>query len=133
MTGTADLQLCAHGRLPGWNRPLDAGWLPDCREVHGESPVLTDTPAIGPGHVSRSRAMAGFAADIDFLPAGFISILLRLVTFHQCGGVAAGAARIPVLEGAGPVQWIVMRHRFIRIEVVPALTTFAGGTRVPAD
>src|SRR5690606_41421251 len=115
MTGTADLQLCAHGRLPGWNRPLDAGWLPDCREVHGESPVLADTPAIGPGHVWRSRAMAGFAADIDFLPAGFIGILLRLVAFHQCGGVAPRSARIPVMEGAGPAHTVVIPRRLTQI------------------
>src|SRR5262245_27991891 len=77
--------------------------------------------------------MTGLAADIHLLPGGVVAVGFLRVVPDEIGGMAGGAARVPVLECAGPVQRIVMRDLLLRMQVVPALTALSRRPAVPGD
>ena len=87
----------------------------------------------GPFKMSRARAMAGFATDVDLTPLGPEPIRVRIVVFPQVGGVTIRAHEVPVLRRAGPVQFVVVRDPVLGIEVKPALAAGILRPRVPRD
>ena len=62
--------------------------------------------AVGHCNVSLTRSVAGFAADVDLAPGGCVRVRVRVVSFRQVRAVTLGAAGVPVVVAAGPVQWI---------------------------
>ena len=97
--------------------------------------VLTTTSRIlaCPGHVVRRRAVTGLAGDIDFRPGRRKGFCLRVVILLQVGGVTGGAAAVPVLARACPVQYIIMGNGFIRVEMKPALAALRSRPRIPGN
>ncbi len=130
-------------RLLRWAHDEFAAFGDSCRRIH-----LPDGPAIvvevdrqtgaagaGPGasNMTGPRAMAGLATDVDFCPGRCEGIRLHRIVFLQIGGMTLGAHVVPVLFTTGPVQQIVMRNEFVRIQVVPALPTIGATPGIPGD
>ena len=80
------------------------------------------------GDVGAARAVAGLAADADLGHRRGIGPGLGRVVAAVAGGVALGAARLPALVGAGPVEAVAGRRRVAGEDRVPA-----PGLDVPGD
>jgi hypothetical protein len=80
-----------------------------------------------------ARSVTGLTADINLGEGGAEGLIGGAVILDQIGAVALGAAAVPVLVLAGPVQGILVVDRLVGIEVVPALPALGGGTGVPGD
>src|SRR5690606_4406074 len=106
---------------------------PDGAHVDGETAAFDGLVAIGPGDVRRAGAVAGLAADVDLGPLRVVPVALARVVFRQVRRMTARAARVPVLEGAGPVQRVCVIDLLVGVEAIPALAAFGGGPAVPGD
>ena len=69
----------------------------------------------------RSGSVAGLAADPGLGLPAVIAAGAGIVVLDEAGGVALGAAGVPVLVGTGPVEPVARRQVLIGIEMVPAL------------
>ncbi len=77
--------------------------------------------------------MAGLTADVNFRVLGVEGARGCLVVLLEISTVALGAACIPVLVGPGPVQGVLVVHRFIGVQVIPALPSLGFRPCVPRD
>ena len=77
--------------------------------------------------------MAGLAGHIGFREQGLVTVVRCGIVFTQIRRMTDRAARIPVLEGTGPVDRIPVRDRIVRVEVQPPLSAFGFGAAVPDD
>ena len=105
-------------------------------ERERDAGIAAGAVAVRPGQVRRRRAMTGFAGYVDFLPARIEAVRGRVVVLAQAGRMAGSAAAVPVLEGAGPVNQVVVANQFAligRIQVDPALSAFGPWAAVPDD
>jgi L-lactate permease len=66
--------------------------------------------------------MTPLAADANFSLGAVITAGAGIVILDEAGGVAFGAAGVPVLVRAGPVEPIPGREVLIGIEVIPAVS-----------
>lgn len=83
--------------------------------------------------MSGPRAMAAFATDINFGPAGVIAIALLGIILLQSGGVAGGTLSIPVVVNPCPVQAFPWLPHVIRHKLIPALTALLCWPAIPGD
>ena len=74
-------------------------------------------------------AVAGLAADVDFIPARGVGVGGGIVALAQVGAVAFRAHQVPVLVAARPVHWVAGAGAAIGIEVEPALAAGIPGHR----
>ena len=86
---------------------------------------------LGPRRVRRSRPVARLARHVDLGEGGAVRVGRRVVALRDVRRVALRAHEVPVLVRAGPMEHIVVRDRFLRIEVEPALPAFLRRARVP--
>ncbi len=116
--------LAAHG-VAGLrvHRPAHIGAF---IQQHGQTHARIAIALGRPRNVVRPRAVARFTADMDLRPGRRELVGRRIVVLPQVRRVAVGAHEIPVLLPARPVQFVVSRNRFVRIEAEPAL-----GHRIP--
>ena len=77
--------------------------------------------------------MTSLTADVYFRPRGLEGFAFHAVVFLQIGGMTLGAHVVPVLFTSGPVQRILVRNEFVRINVVPALATLSTAPGIPDD
>ena len=80
-----------------------------------------------PGIVRRTRAMAGLAAHRQFGPVALVGARGKVIALVEACLVAGGAARLPVLVAAGPVQPVAWRRVLLGIEVEPLLLCHVPG------
>src|SRR6056297_55540 len=76
---------------------------------------------IGPFEVCRTGPVTGLAAHPDLAEGRGVAAQGLVIALLECGGMALGTARVPVLVGPGPVQGIIRRQVLVRVEVKPAI------------
>src|SRR4029077_4262367 len=89
--------------------------------------------SFGPLQGARAGTVTRLATDVDFGPARFEPICRGLVVFLKASRVAVGAHVIPVLCGTRPVQLVVVRNAFVRVEMKPPLAALFLRARVPRN
>ena len=83
--------------------------------------------------VTRPRAMAAFATDINFGPGAVVAIALLGIILLQSGGVASGTLSIPVIVDPGPVQAFSWLSHIIGHKLIPALPALLCWSAVPSN
>ena len=66
--------------------------------------------------MTRARAVAGLAGNIELRPGRLEGIALRIIVALQVGRVAIRAHEIPVLERSRPVEQIIGGSLVVGIE-----------------
>ena len=78
--------------------------------------------------------MTALAAHVDLVVGGGIRARRRVITFNHVGAVTFGAATVPVVVNAGPMEWAFKGNRLlIFVYMIPTLTTFRLFTSIPSN
>jgi len=85
----------------------------------GQGVFFGQSNVLGPG------PMTALAAHVVGVPGGGKTALTGVVMLLNVGAVTLGAACIPVLIGARPMQGVSRLNSVIGVEVVPALSPFS--------
>ena len=137
MAATAGIRLLrrSHEQLAAFGDSSGGIHLPHRSVAVVEIDRQARTSGAGPctGDVARCRTMASLTADVYFRPRGLEGFAFHAVVFLQIGGMTFGAHVVPVLFTSGPVQWILVRNEFLRIDVVPALAALSAAPGIPGD
>ena len=88
----------------------------------------------GPFYVCRSGSMTPLTAHVDLVVGGGVLARRRVITFNHVGAVTFGAATVPVVVNAGPMEWAFKGNRlFIFVYMIPALPAFRLFTGIPCN
>ena len=109
--------------------------LPALCQGGGKAAVrrILELPLFSQRQMLFAGTVAGLAAHVQFRKFCIERAGLCLVVLLQVGAVAFGAAGVPVLVGAGPVQRVLVIDLLVRVQVIPALPALGGGARIPGD
>ena len=83
--------------------------------------------------MNLTGAMAGNTGHIDILPGCVEVIFVQIIITLQSGGMAIGTHAVPILQGLGPMESVIMWHMVVTINMEPSLPPARFGAAVPGQ